>query len=104
MTKSFESSDTTTRDTHGPASRLALFLFKISLIFFLIAGLCIVVGQAGALIGGDATLARTIKTVLAPYAFGGASVAGILAYLLSYRQDVEALGAEHHHEVQHEHD
>ncbi len=103
MTKSIDNPNATERDTHGPASRLALFLFKISLIFFLIAGLCIVVGQAGALIGGDATLARTIKTVLAPYAFGGASVAGILAYLLSYRQDVEALGAEHH-EVQHEHD
>ena len=91
-----------TRDTHGPAARTALFLFKISLIFFLIAGLCIVVGQAGALIAADATLARTIKTVLAPYAFGGASVAGILAYLLSYRQDIEALGAEHHEH--HEHD
>ena len=103
MTKSVESQPTSQRDTHGPASRLALLLFKISLIFFLLAGLCIVVGQAAALIGGDATLARTIKTVLAPYAFGGASVAGILAYLLSYRQDVEALGAEHH-EVQHEHD
>ena len=103
MTKSIDNPNATERDTHGPASRFALFLFKISLIFFLLAGLCIVVGQAGALIGGDATLARTIKTVLAPYAFGGASVAGILAYLLSYRQDVEALGAEHH-EVQHEHD
>ena len=103
MTKSIDNPLATQRDTHGPAARLALFLFKISLVFFLIAGLCIVVGQAGALIGGDATLARTIKTVLAPYAFGGASVAGILAYLLSYRQDVEALGAEHH-EVQHEHD
>jgi len=103
MTKSIEQQPLSRRDTHGPASRVALFLFKISLIFFLIAGLCIVVGQAGALIGGDATLARTIKTVLAPYAFGGASVAGILAYLLSYRKDIDALGAEHH-EVQHEHD
>ena len=96
MTKSIESQSLTERDTHGPASRLALFLFKISLIFFLLAGLCIVLGQAGALIAADATLARTIKSVLAPYAFGGASVAGILAFLLSYRQDVEALGAEHH--------
>jgi len=103
MTKSIEQQLLSRRDPHGPASRVALFLFKISLIFFLIAGLCIVVGQAGALIGGDATLARTIKTVLAPYAFGGASVAGILAYLLSYRKDIDALGAEHH-EVQHEHD
>ena len=96
MTKSVDNQTATGRDTHGPASRLALLLFKISLIFFLLAGLCIVLGQAGALIAADATLARTIKSVLAPYAFGGASVAGILAYLLSYRQDVEALGAEHH--------
>jgi hypothetical protein len=103
MTKSIETQTAATRDTHGPASRAALFLFRISLIFFLIAGLCIVLGQAGALIAADATLARTIKTVLAPYAFGGASVAGILAYLLSYRKDIDALGAEHH-ETQHEHD
>jgi hypothetical protein len=91
------------RDTHGPAARLALFLFKITLIFFLLGGLAIVVGQAGALIAGDATFARTLKSTLAPYAFGGASVAGILAFLLSYRQDIDALGAEHHEE-QHEHD
>ena len=96
MTKSIENQAITERDTHGPAARLALFLFKISLIFFLLAGLCIVLGEAGALIAGNATLARQIVTVLAPYAFGGASVAGILAFLLSYRQDVEALGAEHH--------
>lgn len=101
MTESIQNT-TATRDQHGPAARLALFLFKISLIFFLIAGLCIVLGQAGALIAADATLARTIKTVLAPYAFGGASVAGILAYLLSYRHDIDALGAEHHDH--HEHD
>ena len=42
MTKSIETQTTATRDTHGPAARLALLLFKISLIFFLIAGLCIV--------------------------------------------------------------
>jgi hypothetical protein len=98
MTESVDNRTIARRDTHGPAARLALLLFKISLIFFLIAGLCIVVGQAGALIAADATLARTIKTVLALYAFGGASVAGILAFLLSYRQDIDALGAEHHHE------
>ncbi len=96
MTEEATDNKTATRDPHGPAARVALLLFKISLIFFLLAGLCIVLGQAGALIAADATLARTIKSVLAPYAFGGASVAGILAYLLSYRQDVEALGAEHH--------
>lgn len=96
MTKSVSNDVITTRDTHGPAARLALVLFKISVIFFLLAGLAIVLGQAGALIGADATLARTVKTVLAPYAFGGASVAGILAYLLSYRKDIDALGAEHH--------
>lgn len=96
MTEEATDNKITARDPHGPAARLALVLFKISLIFFLLAGLCIVLGQAGALIAADATLARTIKTVLAPYAFGGASVAGILAFLLSYRQDVDALGAEHH--------
>jgi len=101
MTKSVES-PIPVRDTDGPAARLAVFVFKISLIFFLLGGLCIVLGQAGALIAGDATFARTIKSTLAPYAFGGASVSGILAFLLSYRQDIDALGAEHHEH--HEHD
>lgn len=95
MTKTLAVSPTR-RDTHGPAARLALLLFKISVIFFLLAGLAIVIGQTVALVAADAAWARSIKSTLAPYAFGGASVAGILAYLLSYRRDIDALGAEHH--------
>ena len=68
------------------ATRVATFLFAFSVVFFLLAGLAIVVGQIGALAAADATAARHWASALAPYAFGGASVAGLLSFALSYRR------------------
>jgi hypothetical protein len=65
-------------------TRVLTFLFALTVLFFLIAGLAIVIGQAAALTAGDASAARDWASSLAPYAFGGAAVAGVLSFLLSY--------------------
>jgi len=71
--------------THTPVGpRIITFLFTLSVVVFLLAGLAIVVGQAVILAGGDATGARDWQQALVPFAFGGASVAGLLAFVLTY--------------------
>ncbi|MDA3629632.1 hypothetical protein OU415_29680 [Saccharopolyspora sp. WRP15-2] len=67
-------------------TRIATALFVISVVFFLIAGAAIVIGQIAILAAGDATAARHWASALGPYAFGGASVAGLLSFALSYRR------------------
>ncbi|RSM78159.1 hypothetical protein DMH04_33910 [Kibdelosporangium aridum] len=78
-------SSTTNQQTATP-TRIATFLFALTVVFFLIAGMAIVVGQIVTLVGGDATAARQWASALGPYAFGGASVAGLLSFALSYRK------------------
>ncbi|MFD9700107.1 hypothetical protein [Lentzea sp. NPDC059081] len=75
--------------TETRTSGIVSVLFGLSVVFFLLAGLAVVVGQAATLIAGDATAARAWSTALAPYAFGGASVAGLLSFALSYGQKSE---------------
>ena len=70
--------------TPSRTDRVLTNLFAASVLFFLLAGLVGVITQAVALTAGDATAARGWASTLAPYAFGGASVAGVLAFLLSY--------------------
>lgn len=78
-------SSTTNTTAPSAPSRPVTFCFAVSVVFFLLAGLAIVVGQTAALAGGDATAARDWAETLGPYAFGGASVAGLLSFALSYR-------------------
>jgi hypothetical protein len=66
----------------GP--RIITHLFALSVVVFLLGGLAIVVGQAVILAGGDAAGARHWEETLTPIAFGGASVAGLLAFVLTY--------------------
>ncbi|MFD4249036.1 hypothetical protein ACFWQL_04780 [Amycolatopsis thermoflava] len=66
--------------------RIVTFLFALTVVFFLLAGLAIVVGQIATLAAGEATAARHWAAAVAPYAFGGASVAGLLSFALSYRK------------------
>ena len=70
--------------TPSRTERVVTNLFALTVLFFLLAGLVIVIGQAVALVAGDATAARGWASALAPYAFGGAAVSGVLAFLLSY--------------------
>ncbi|HEX7301751.1 hypothetical protein [Lentzea sp.] len=71
-------------ETATRTTGVAAVLFGVSVVFFLLAGLAIVVGQAVALAAGDATAARHWAGAVAPFAFGGASVAGLLSFALSY--------------------
>jgi hypothetical protein len=70
--------------TPSRTERVLTNVFALTVLFFLIAGLVIVIGQAAALAAGHASAARQWASVVAPYAFGGAAVAGVLAFLLSY--------------------
>ena len=82
-----------TTDPEAPsrATTAVTALFGVSVVFFLLAGLAIVLGQAATLALGDAGAARQWAGTLAPYAFGGASVAGLLSFALSY-------GKQEHHD------
>jgi hypothetical protein len=70
--------------TPSRTERVLTNLFALTVLFFLLAGLAIVIGQAATLAAGHATAARQWASAIAPYAFGGAAVAGVLAFLLSY--------------------
>lgn len=79
---------TSTTNAPTPATsrptRVATTLFVITVVFFLIAGLTIVIGQIATL-ATLATGAREWADTLDPYAFGSASIAGLLSFALSYR-------------------
>ena len=79
----------THHDTHhdqrfSPVRKVLSTLFTLSVIVFLLGGLAIVVGQAVQLALGSASGARAWEEHLTLVAFGGASVAGLLAFLLTY--------------------
>ena len=76
--------------TPSRTERVLTNLFALTVLFFLLAGLVIVIGQAAALAGGHATAARQWASAIAPYAFGGAAVSGVLAFLLFLRGSREA--------------
>ena len=94
------SSTTNPPTSHGRAHRAITFLFTLSVVVFLLAGLAIVVGQAVFLVGGDATGARAWQAALVPFAFGGASVAGLLAFALTYWHGEDEDGLDQETELQ----
>ena len=59
-------------------------LFRLSTITFLFGGLAIVVGQGAGLILGDGRVVTDVSALLAPYVYGSAGVAGLLAFVMSY--------------------
>jgi hypothetical protein len=94
------SSPTNRATSHGRAHHVITFLFTLSVVVFLLAGLAIVVGQAVFLVGGDATGARAWQAALVPFAFGGASVAGLLAFALTYWHGEDEDGLDQEDELQ----
>jgi hypothetical protein len=59
-------------------------VFRISVAAFLLGGLLVVVLQAVGLIVGDGEFVETITDTLAPWTYGAAGVAGLLAFAMSY--------------------
>ena len=64
-------------------------IFRISVVTFLLGGLAIVVLQTGGLIAGSGTFVVEVEELLAPWAYGAAGVAGLLAFALSYFRSPE---------------
>ena len=94
------SSPTNPPTSHGRGHHAITFLFTLSVVVFLLAGLAIVIGQAVFLVGGDATGARAWQAALVPFAFGGASVAGLLAFALTYWHGEDEDGLDQESELQ----
>jgi hypothetical protein len=64
--------------------RLLGNLFTLSTVLFIVGGAAIVVLQAVLLIVAEGTAAREIAEAMGPYVFGTSSVAGLLAFVLTY--------------------
>ena len=62
-------------------------VFRVSVVVFLLGGLAIVLLQIGGLIAGSGSFVTGTEEVLAPYAYGAAGGAGLLAFALSYFGD-----------------
>lgn len=62
-------------------------VFRVSVVVFLLGGLAIVLLQTGGLIAGSGSFVTGSEESLAPYAYGAAGVAGLLAFALSYFRD-----------------
>lgn len=62
-------------------------LFRLSVAAFLVGGLAMVVLQGAGLVLGDGDFVTTITDRVAPWAYGAAGVAGLLAFALSYFRD-----------------
>jgi len=66
-------------------------LFRISMVAMLLGGLVVVVLQSGGLIAGDGEFVTMVDEVVAPWAYGAAAAAALLAFALSYfSHDVNA--------------
>lgn len=59
-------------------------LFRISVLGFLLGGLAVVALQASGLITGNGDLVKAVTDHLAPWVYGSAGVAGLLAFAMSY--------------------
>jgi len=82
--------------------KIICILFRISTLVFLLGGLAIVAGQAGGIIAGNGNFVTNFEETLAPWAYGAAGVAGLLAFVLMYfHPEADYTGAEHDDEHTH---
>ncbi|MCD1284352.1 MULTISPECIES: hypothetical protein [unclassified Brevibacterium] len=59
-------------------------LFAVSTVLFLLAGAVIVVCQIVLIVAAQGMVAIDVAEAVGPYAFGTSSVAGLLAFVLTY--------------------
>jgi len=64
--------------------RLMKFLFRLSVIAFLVGGVAIVLGQTASIVLGDAAQVAAVEEHVSPAMCIAASISGLLAFLLSY--------------------
>ena len=78
--------------------KIICILFRITTLVFLLGGLTIVAGQAGGIIAGNGEFVTSFEETLAPWAYGAAGVAGLLAFVLMYyHPEADYTGDEHTH-------
>lgn len=70
----------------SPFQAVVSHLFAASTVLFFIGGALIVLCQAAQLLLGHGMGAIDVAEAIGPYAFGTSSVAGILAFILTYFQ------------------
>lgn len=68
--------------------------FRISVVAFLLGGLVVVALQAAGLALGNGDFVDAVSDVVAPWAYGAAGVAGLLAFVLSYFRTDEPQAAD----------
>ncbi|WP_234811849.1 hypothetical protein [Mycolicibacterium canariasense] len=59
-------------------------LFRVSVVVFLVGGAVVVALQAAGLVLGSGDFINAISDNVAPWAYGAAGVAGLLAFAMSY--------------------
>ncbi|AQT81581.1 hypothetical protein B1R94_23480 [Mycolicibacterium litorale] len=71
-------------------------IFRVSVLTFLVGGAVVVLLQAAGLVLGDGDFVDAVSDTVAPWAYGAAGVAGLLAFALSYfpHGDTEDAGAD----------
>ncbi|TNM53417.1 hypothetical protein FHQ09_14855 [Brevibacterium sediminis] len=59
-------------------------LFAASTVLFLLGGAVIVIFQIVLIVAGKGMMAMDVAEAVGPYAFGMSSIAGLLAFVLTY--------------------
>jgi hypothetical protein len=65
-------------------------LFRLSVLAFLLGGAAVVALQAAGIVLGNGAFVEAVTDVVAPWAYGAAGVAGLLAFALSYFRSGDA--------------
>ena len=71
-------------------------LFRVCTVIFLLGGVAIVAGQSVGLVVGDGELVTSVADLLAPYVYGSAGIAGLAAFMMSYRRGEKERADDHH--------
>jgi|RhiMethySRZTD1v2_1073278.scaffolds.fasta_scaffold214160_2 hypothetical protein len=66
------------------AHAIICHLFALSTVLFIIGGVGIVLAQSVLIIAADGTGANNVADAAGPYVFGTSSIAGLLAFVLTY--------------------
>ncbi|SDS91638.1 hypothetical protein SAMN04489752_2845 [Brevibacterium siliguriense] len=68
----------------GRFESICSHLFALSTVIFLLGGAVIVICQMVLIVGAKGMMAMVIAETVGPYAFGMSSIAGLLAFVLTY--------------------
>ncbi|MCS4591484.1 hypothetical protein KTJ89_00555 [Brevibacterium sediminis] len=73
-----------TNQSRGRFEAVCSHLFAASTVLFLLGGAVIVICQIVLMVAGKGLMAMDVAEAVGPYAFGVSSIAGLLAFFLTY--------------------